>query len=112
MRWPKQFVFCIELRNQVERLAQSSLSDEELWQQIDAEQLTALGALINRRVETTDDIHNTLILWAALRYHPNATNSWRYVTTPQLEKLQGQLKEQNINFEEYYYDDNTWPMVC
>ncbi|WP_345844077.1 J domain-containing protein [Shewanella algae] len=107
MRWPKQFVFCIELRNQVERLAQSSLSDEELWQQIDAEQLTALGALINRRVETTDDIHNTLILWAALRYHPNASNSWRYVTTPQLEKLQGQLKEQNINFEEYYYDDNT-----
>ncbi len=106
--WPEQFVLNIELRNQVYLLEQSDISDEALFERFTQQSdPLALGALVSRKIEANDDdIQNTLILWALFRYS-EGNEIYRYVSTPQRDALEHQLKKKEIEYQSYLYSDES-----
>ncbi|NJI11055.1 J domain-containing protein [Aeromonas veronii] len=106
-RWPQQYVLSLELRNQAELLKHSDVSDEVLLERARLNELPALAALIDRRLDNEPDLACTIVLWNLLLSHKASNKSYGYILTPLRERLEKLRQAQGLALEVYPYAEQS-----
>ena len=106
-RWPQQYVLSLALRHQTESLKHSDVGDEALLERARLNELPALAALIDRRLDNEPDLACTIVLWNLLLCHKASNEAYEYLLTPLRQRLETLRQAQGLALEVYPYAEES-----
>jgi hypothetical protein len=106
-RWPEQYILSLEIGNQTALLRNSAVSDQSLLERAKESELTALAALIGRRLDNEPDLASTIVLWNLLLCHKESNNAYYCLLTPLRERLEALRSAQGFDFDSYPYTEES-----